>query len=173
MKDSHWLSQWLLTLGCATALPVIIYFMFLVVRMTKEIILKHCKENKLYWTPYLNDVLYLHYKGMYTELLSEKFHYVDNKLCFVIWLYLIIYLQKSTYFLTGERSDTRRRITVHMCRYKVYDSGLTDSGSVLNLAQSGPRIRDSGLGLVYGNVCETRVGPWTLIWLQFYLMDWG
>ncbi|XP_076293421.1 uncharacterized protein LOC143215287 [Lasioglossum baleicum] len=33
------------------------------VRMTEECILKHCKQNKLYQTPYLNDVLYLHYKG--------------------------------------------------------------------------------------------------------------
>ncbi|KAK5637943.1 hypothetical protein RI129_012238 [Pyrocoelia pectoralis] len=32
-------------------------------RMTKEFIRKHCKEHKLYQTPYLNDVLYLHYKG--------------------------------------------------------------------------------------------------------------
>ncbi|XP_046741429.1 leucine-rich repeat and coiled-coil domain-containing protein 1-like [Diprion similis] len=32
-------------------------------RMTEEFILKHCKENNLYQTPYLNDVLYLHYKG--------------------------------------------------------------------------------------------------------------
>lgn len=34
-------------------------------RMTEELIRKHCKEHKLYQTPYLNDVLYLHYKGMY------------------------------------------------------------------------------------------------------------
>ena len=31
--------------------------------MTKEFIVKHCKENKLYVTPSLNDVLYLHFKG--------------------------------------------------------------------------------------------------------------
>ncbi|XP_011876698.1 PREDICTED: interaptin [Vollenhovia emeryi] len=35
------------------------------VRMTEELIRKHCKEHKLYQTPYLNDVLYLHYKGMH------------------------------------------------------------------------------------------------------------
>ncbi|XP_046813467.1 gelsolin-related protein of 125 kDa [Vespa crabro] len=33
------------------------------VRMTEQFIKKHCKEHKLYQTPWLNDVLYLHYKG--------------------------------------------------------------------------------------------------------------
>ncbi|XP_049922265.1 dynein axonemal assembly factor 1 [Epinephelus moara] len=32
-------------------------------RMTKKFLKDHCKENKLYYTPCLNDTLYLHYKG--------------------------------------------------------------------------------------------------------------
>ncbi|KOC67289.1 Dynein assembly factor 1, axonemal [Habropoda laboriosa] len=33
------------------------------IRMTEAYLKKHCKLNKLYQTPHLNDVLYLHYKG--------------------------------------------------------------------------------------------------------------
>ncbi|EFA05627.1 dynein axonemal assembly factor 1 [Tribolium castaneum] len=41
-------------------------------KMTKEYLLNHCKELKLYRTPHLNEVLYLHFKGFsYIENLEE------------------------------------------------------------------------------------------------------
>ncbi|XP_077588266.1 uncharacterized protein LOC144206984 [Stigmatopora nigra] len=36
---------------------------FLGPRMTKKFLKDHCKENRLYSTPHLNDTLYLHFKG--------------------------------------------------------------------------------------------------------------
>lgn len=41
-------------------------------RMTKEFIKNHCRQHKLYCTPYLNDILYLHFKVSYLlEILCQ------------------------------------------------------------------------------------------------------
>lgn len=41
-------------------------------RITKKRILELCKKNKLYQTPELNDVLYLHYQGKWGHFMNYK-----------------------------------------------------------------------------------------------------
>lgn len=48
-------------------------FFFHFDRMSKENIINSCKKNKLYLTPKLNDVLYLHYQGKYSSSKNEHF----------------------------------------------------------------------------------------------------
>lgn len=50
-------------------------------RMTKEFIKNHCKQHKLYCTPHLNDILYLHFK------VSVHRYVVTLVLAIILWLY--------------------------------------------------------------------------------------
>lgn len=40
--------------------------------MTKDVLREICKKDKLYCTPKLNKVLYLHFKGIYRRILRES-----------------------------------------------------------------------------------------------------
>lgn len=54
-------------------------------QMTKEFIKNHCKQHKLYCTPYLNDILYLHFKVFFSYkhnliYVVQNFHVIDTYL---------------------------------------------------------------------------------------------
>ena len=89
-------------------------------RMTPQYIRKICRELKLYTTPYLNDVLYLHYKGTVHSSCMCVCTYIHTYVCAYLCIFVLyVHTYIRTFMCIYVRTYVEQFVYVHtyVCTY--------------------------------------------------------